>query len=68
MKIFKITWALDAFGSETENRTQVLDTVRLLTSGGAVEIHPVYVLSPEGLNLLELPPWLDHKQTQKGVG
>src|SRR6266496_614482 len=45
----KIIWSIDPFESSSETRKQVVDTLRAIAKNEAIEIEPVYVLSPESL-------------------
>ncbi len=57
----KVIWALDAFEDSKDLRSHSIDALKSITQGHKVEIEPVYVLSPDQLDLpLEFtPPWVD---------
>lgn len=59
-KGLKIIWALDLFEEEDFTKSQVVMILRYLAEKQNAEVEPVYVLSPEGLDLaLEFsPPWI----------
>jgi hypothetical protein len=57
-KKMRIIWSVDLFEGETFKKSQVVNTLKLLANKeSGAEIEPVYVLSPEGLDLaLEFSP------------
>lgn len=58
----RVIWSMDAFEEDSASATQVIDMLRLLSRGGMASIEPVYVLSPEQLDLQLAfsPPWVEH--------
>jgi nucleotide-binding universal stress UspA family protein len=56
----KILWAVDVFQPEKEIQQHVIETLKALSEPTGAEIFPVYVLSPDPLNLtMELDdPWV----------
>ena len=58
----KIIWAVDAFEEADELRHHTLDDIRYLAKRTCASVEPVYVFSPEQLNLaIEFtPPWYEH--------
>ena len=64
--IKKIVWAVDAFHKPDLLRKHAVEDLRNLVKGtGAKAVEPVYVLSPDQLNLaLEFSsPWIEHHAT-----
>jgi len=59
-KKLRAVWAVDLFEEEDSTSSPVVSVLRCLGEKLSVEIEPVYVLSPEGLDLaLEFsPPWI----------
>ncbi|MEO7164728.1 MAG: universal stress protein [Bdellovibrionia bacterium] len=56
----KTIWAVDLFEDADPKRSQLITVLRYLAEKQNAEIEPVYVLSPEGLDLaVEFsPPWI----------
>ena len=57
--IKRVLWALDAFENPDETRAHVVAAIRTLLKNKGVKVEPVYVLSPDQLDIsFELsPPW-----------
>jgi nucleotide-binding universal stress UspA family protein len=50
-KTMKILWAVDAFDDLKETEDKIILTLRKLAEQAPIEVYPVYVLSPDQLNL-----------------
>lgn len=60
--IHKIIWSIDAFEESSEMQSFVIEAIRNFTQMKKISIEPVYVLSPEQLDVsMEFtPPWIKH--------
>ncbi len=58
----RIIWAIDAFEEKPASRTKIVDLLKSISERTHVKIEPVYVLSPDQLDLaLEFSPeWTNH--------
>ncbi len=58
----RLIWSIDAFEDSSIQQEPILEVLKCLTRDRKVEVEPVYVLSPEQLELpLEFtPPWIKH--------
>src|SRR4051812_30903780 len=56
----RMIWSVDAFEEANDSKQHIVETLKSFGQTGRVEIEPVYVLSPEELDIsLELSlPWV----------